>query len=147
MRAFEVKLVASQRLFFITTLCHGLSLVMLLVYFDGILEVMGVCLLLAAFAYAHWVQRLRRRGAIKRIAVNRQGQAVVEMGLESEQVGAQLLSGSLIMREVMLLRWLIGKRIYRQILLPDMTGVEEYRRLLVWARWGLPKQVSAEDES
>ena len=140
MQAFQVSLNASRRLLKINIFCHTLSIITILIYFDGVfIKLAGLLLLACSFFYARRAQSMRHPSEITSIYVNRLGCATVCIGAESTPLVAELLSGSLVMRQAMFLKWSLDGRTRWQLLLPDMVATVHYRRLMVWARWCLPK--------
>lgn len=146
MHAFQVALRPSKQLCMATLLLHLCMLSVLLFYFDGMLCWLGLAVLAGSFIYAQSRQHLRHAAAIHRISVDRQGAAAVFMGNGQTAFAAVLLSGSLVTRWAVFLKWDIGGRIGWQMILPDMTDTESYRRLRVWARWGR-QEAEAEDNA
>ena len=119
---------------------HIMAFLACLWCFRGILLFLGV-ILLAASAYWAWQQQnLLAKTAIVALEIDEQGYAAIRMVNERCWIDTELLAGSLIHSHICFLAWRIHERTVWQCVLPDMTDANAYRRLLVWARFGRPKQ-------
>ena len=139
MQAFQTALKPSRAGCIFTVLLHLAAALFCLLFFYGAARWLGLSLLAASLVWAWRVQTLRGRAAVHKIAVDRQGRAAVFTGAEHTAFAATLMPKSLISRHVLFLQWDIGGRIFYHCVLPDMTERESYRRLMVWAKWGRPK--------
>ena len=146
MQAFQASLQPSRLLRRGVLLLHGLALAVVWRYFDGKdgLALSVACLASAAWA---WQQNGRRAqgGWVGHIEVDTQGRVTLVFVPGGSAVQAQLLSGSLISRYGLWLKWRIGDEVVWRVLLPDMTDADSYRRLVVWARWHPPPDADAAD--
>lgn len=137
--AFQTALKPSRIGRFAAVLLHVAAAFLCLLAFYGAMRWAGLLLLAGSFVWAWRWQNLRQADAVHQIAVNRQGVAAVFTGAAQTAFAARLMPGSLLSRRALFLQWDAGDRIIRHCVLPDMTDRESYRRLLVWAKWGQPK--------
>lgn len=119
---------------------HGAAVFVCLGWFRGIGLFLGMILLMASAYWAWQQQNLLAKTAIAALEVDEQGYAAVRLVHERNWVDTELLAGSLIHPYVCFLAWRIHERTVWQCVLPDMTDADAYRRLLVWARFGRPKE-------
>ncbi len=138
-QAFQTALQPSRSGRILIIALHLAALCVCVGAFYGWMRWTGMPLLAASFAWAWHTQSLRRRDAVHKIAVNRQGQAALFVGAEQTAFAAKLTSGSMITRQALFLQWDVGGQTIRHCVLPDMTDRESYRRLMVWAKWGQVK--------
>ena len=109
--------------------------------FDGIRRIL---LLAAAAAAALWGWRNETQ-PVTLLSVDSFGRAVLTRG--GTETAATLLPGSLISPLLCCLKWQTADGVFRQCILPDMTGRESWRRLTVWANFGRPKPEKKYSES
>ncbi|WP_342345086.1 protein YgfX [Uruburuella testudinis] len=138
-QAFQTALRPSRAGCIIVVLLHAAAVWLCLTAFYGLMRWAGLLLLVISLVWAWRVQTMQQAGAVFKIAVNREGRAVVFVGDSQTAFAARLAAGSLIARRALFLKWDLGDRIIRHCVLPDMTDSESYRRLAVWAKWGQPK--------
>ncbi|MCG7656657.1 protein YgfX [Wielerella bovis] len=73
---------------------------------------------------------------VHRLVVDEQGFATIFVNHTAWE--ADLLSGSFLTRWLCVLKWRTNRHMIWQAVLPDMMSKEDYRCVLVWARWGQP---------
>lgn len=139
MQAFQTALKPSRTGRISVVVLHIAAVALCVSAFYGLMRGLGLLLLAGSLAWAWRIQKVSRPGCIGKITVNPLGQAAVFVGAEQTAFAATLLPGSMITRQALFLQWDLGDRIIRHCVLPDMTDRESYRRLLVWAKWGQPK--------
>ncbi len=139
MRPFQTAFKPSRTGKALTVFLHLWAAYLCLTAFHGAARIIGLLLLAAAFFWAWHSQNLRRADAVHKIAVSPQGRAVVFVGRSQTAFEAVLCPGSLVSPYALFLKWDLGGRTVWQFVLPDMAERESFRRLLVWARWGQPK--------
>lgn len=138
MIAFQTALQSSQRLKQSVVALHLCALLVCLFAFYGWMKYLGCFLLVMTFIHAWQKASLKSRDVIRLIEVNREQKAMIVMDSEVMAVEAVLDKESVIFRYAMFLRWNIGERSVWQLVLPDMTSNDAYRRLRVWACWCQP---------
>ena len=106
--------------------------------FSGSLKIIWLLCVLGSFAWAWRESPL----FVQRLAVDTQGFAVIFVRDVAWE--AELLSGSLVSRTLCLLHWRTNQGMLWQCVLPDSVSHENYRRILVWARWGQPSLAQRE---
>ncbi|MBF0803391.1 MULTISPECIES: protein YgfX [unclassified Neisseria] len=139
MRPFQTAFKPSPAGKALTVFLHLCAACLCFAEFYGAARIIGLLLLAAAFFRAWHSQNLRHADAVHKITVSPQGRAVVFTGRPPADFEAVLRPGSLVSPYAMFLKWDVGGRTIWQFVLPDMTERENFRRLLVWARWGQPK--------
>ena len=140
MQAFSVNWQPSPLGKAMVWLLHGMAILACLWWFRGIVLFLGIILLVASAYWAWQQQNLSAKDAIVALEVDEQGHAAVRLVHERHWIDTELLAGSLIHRRICFLAWRICERTVWQCVLPDMTDADAYRRLLVWARFGQPKE-------
>lgn len=139
MRPFHAALKPSRSGRALAVLLHIAAFCICTAAFYGTVRTVGLLLLAVSFVWAWHRQNLRGNRAVHKIAVNPQGRATVFAGAAHSAFPAVLCGGSLVSPYALFLKWQLNGRTVHQLVLPDMTERESYRRLLVWARWGQPK--------
>ncbi|MDO5059130.1 MAG: transcriptional regulator [Neisseria sp.] len=140
MQPFRADIRPSEKGTAFVLLLHIAAAVVFVRYFDGWRIWLGLAALAAAAAHAWRVQGLRGKNAVLAIETDTRGDAVLHLNGRADAVAAKLLPQSLAHHYFCLLVWQTdGGRIY-QPLLPDMVQGGNYRRLLLWARYGMHKQ-------
>ncbi len=139
MQPFQAVLTPSHAIRIALALLHGVTLYLLWRYFTGWQWGMMSVLTLASFAYTQYLYSSVYVWRVVRIEIRPNGQAVLYLGGENEPLPAHPLSGSLVSRYALLIRWRLDDadgRVIRQVIFPDMTDHDAYRRLCVWLRYG-----------
>ena len=138
MQPFQLILRPSKRLAWVSAGAHVASVWVMLAYFEAWQRVLGVSVCLTSAA---WRWRGRQRGlACRTLAVDGKGHLAI-IDRHGVMRSAALLDDSLIHRYGCLLHLQTEQEQWWQSVLPDMADEESYRRLLVWARFGRPKDV------
>ncbi|MDO5640274.1 MAG: transcriptional regulator [Neisseria sp.] len=138
-QAFQTALRPSRLARGLTILLHLAAAVLCLTAFYGWMRWLGLLWLGISFAYAWRKQSMRETDSVHKIAVNPEGRAALFVGSGETAFAATLKPRCLIIRQALFLQWHVGDKTIRHCVLPDMTDRESYRRLMVWAKWGQPK--------
>lgn len=136
MQPFQLILRPSKRLAVVSMAAHVVAVWIMLVYFEAWLRVLGVSACLASAAW--WWRGWQRSLVGQTLAVDSKGQLAV-IDQHGVMRSAVLLDDSLIHRYGCFLHLQTEQQRWWQSVLPDMADEESYRRLLVWARFGRPK--------
>lgn len=132
MGAFRVLLRPSRWLLSVSLVLFVLTLLVLVFYSSGGLRVLWLFVWLCSLGWAWFgCQRL----LITEIYTDAQGQAWLRCTGRHGLQRAQLLPDSVARAQLLALRWQTAQGTVSQLLLPDMTGAEAWRRLQVWVRW------------
>ena len=140
MRTFAVTVRPSRVLWAASCLFYAAAFAACLTCFYGRPRLFGLTALTLAAAYTWRVQTLRHMDRVDKIGIEADGGAVVVLPNRQKAVSAVLLPDSLIHRRICLLHWQTETRSFWQCLPADAAeDGGQYRRLLVWARFGQPK--------
>lgn len=135
MPAFSAHLHPSRFLITVCVLLHVVTIALTVCYFDGWTAWLTVLILSAACVWAVYGLSLRSLRAINTVVVDTQERATLLLRRNSLITQAQLQGDSRVGRWLVCLHWHSGEGRYWQVILPDMTDAQSFRRLKVWAYW------------
>lgn len=135
MPAFSASLRTSRGLLGVCVLLHVAMMILVGCLFAGWLAWLAVSALLIACIWAVRGVSLRGQHAITAVMVDAQGRAALLLRHNSLMTPAQLQGDSRVGRWLIVLHWRSTEGSYWQVVLPDMTDAQSFRRLKVWARW------------
>ena len=141
MMACVVRLKPSRCALYLVVIMHVLTLVAIVFYSTG-----WLCLiwLLAWLLSALWAGYGLRQGRVKKIEISSQGQASLLFAQGKAAVPAKLCCRGIVIRaNMMALHWQTSRGRVYQLLLPDMTDAQAWRRLQVWVRWCQPNNTQS----
>nr|WP_301286376.1 protein YgfX [Neisseria perflava] len=134
----------SRRLIWLALLLHLAAFGVCLGAFYGWPRIVGVCALAYSAYHARQVIGLRRADSVRKIMIDNQQRAAILTGNSEGRAESAVLHGSTaVMRHALFLCWHTGSGKNWQLVLPDMTDADSYRRLRVWVRWCQTKENSA----
>ncbi|MDO4879215.1 MAG: transcriptional regulator [Neisseria sp.] len=147
MRPFVLTIRPSRGLLAATCLFYAAAFTVCTLYFYGWHLWLGWTALCLSAVHSWRVQTLRHTGAVGKIGIDRRGGAVVFLPGRGKAAAAILLDDSLIHRRICFLHWQMQEGRLWQCLPADAAEYGDYRRLLLWARFGRPKEERNPDET
>lgn len=135
MQAFSVSPQPSRLLRRCQIALFALSFLAWWLYFPLILSLLGslATLIIASLS-------LHTKQTIRQIHISPQGHSSLILAEHAQPQAATLLPERLTAPFLMILIWQTKERRHYQALLPDSVSREEWRRLLVWADWGIAQE-------
>ena len=139
MQVFQTAFKPSRIGLIAATLLYAASITACVVWFYGWQRIIGLLLLAVCMWHTWCVLLLKRSDSVHQLVVTPRGEASVFLGSGQAAFQAELDSRSLLSSHILFLKWQLDDRIIWQYVFPDSSGDENFRKILVWARWEQPK--------
>lgn len=138
MRFTEIRLRRSRRLLAVLTAAHlGALIIVLIMPMNSWLRVGTSSAILTSMTHSYWHYILRRsRHAVRGLSITRDGLKIEtcrDDWIPVETLGSSFVSPWLTVLNLKLPDRRLATHV---VLLPDMLGPDEFRRLRVWLKWG-----------